>query len=94
MNHIRFNLKVYLLRHLQVMLFSLGQLWRQLLTSTMTILVVGIALALPAGLYILLQNIKQVSNQWNYVNQISLFMEYNFSDQQAKKFTNRLQSMA
>ncbi|NQY51652.1 MAG: ABC transporter permease [Piscirickettsiaceae bacterium] len=92
MNHIRFNLKVYLLRHLQVMLFSLGQLWRQLLTSTMTVLVISISLALPAGLYILLQNIKQVSNQWNYVSQISLFMEYNFSDRQANTFTNKLQS--
>ncbi len=92
MKHIRFDLKDYLLRHFQVMLFSIGQLWRQLLTSTITVLVVGIALSLPAGLYILLQNIKQVSNHWDYASQISLFMEYNVSNQQAEEYIDKLQS--
>lgn len=50
-----FNLPNYFLRHLQVMLYSLGQLSRTPVASVMTVLVIGIALALPAGLYVLLK---------------------------------------
>ena len=88
----KFNFKIYALRHLQVMFFSLGQLWRQPLSSSMTVLVIGIALALPAGLYVLLQNVNYVSNQWDDASQISLFMQQDFSDQQATQFTAQLQT--
>lgn len=91
MNFLKFNFRNYVLRHLQVMLFSLGQLWRQPLASAMTVFVIGIALALPAGLYVLLQNLNQVSNQWDDASQISLFMQKEFTDQQAKLFTKKLQ---
>jgi cell division transport system permease protein len=43
------NLPTYLLRHVQAMLYSLGQLWRTPVASMMTVMVIGIALALPAG---------------------------------------------
>ena len=56
-----FNIKNYFLRHLQSMLFSLGRLWRQPFSTFLTIGVIGIALALPAGLFVLLQNINNVS---------------------------------
>jgi len=92
MSFLKFNLKNYLLRHLQVMFFSLGQLWRQPLASSMTVLVIGIALALPAGLYVLLQNLNTVSNQWDDASQISLFMQPDFSDHQAPQFTAKLQA--
>lgn len=92
MSFLKFNFKNYVLRHLQVMLFSLGQLWRQPLASAMTVLVIGIALALPAGLYVLLQNLDNVSNQWDDASQISLFMQKDFSDEQAKQFTHKLEA--
>ncbi|PCH64603.1 MAG: cell division protein [Gammaproteobacteria bacterium] len=92
MRFLQFNFKNYALRHLQVMLFSLGQLWRQPIASAMTVIVIGIALAMPAGLYVLLQNINQVSNQWDDASQISLFMQSDFTDQQAKQFTGKLRT--
>jgi len=82
----------YILRHLQVMLFSLGQLWRQPLSSLMTIVVIGIAIALPAGLYVLLHNIEQVSDQWDDATQISLFLEYEMSHEQGINLNKKLQS--
>ena len=79
------TIKNYLMRHLQVMLFSLGRLWQQPLSSLMTTTVIGIALALPAGLFVLLQNIEDVSEQWNDSNQISVFLEQNVTKTKAQK---------
>jgi len=90
MKFINFNAKTYLLRHAQVMLFSLGQLWRQPIASIMTVLVIGIALALPAGLYVLLQNLNQVSEQWDDASKISLFLQQDLSDEQARKFSQNI----
>lgn len=92
MNKINLNVKNYLLRHLQVMLFSLGRLWRQPLASLMTVVVIGIALALPAGLYVLLKNIEQVSSQWDDVAQISLFLQQNTGDTEAQELVNKLKT--
>mgnify|MGYP000692172277 CR=1 FL=1 len=86
----KINIQGYLLRHLQVMLFSLGQLWRQPLSSLMTIIVIGIALALPAGLYVLLHNVEQVSDQWDDATQISLFLQQDVSQDQALALNKKL----
>jgi len=86
------NIKNYLLRHLQVMLFSLGQLWRQPLSNLMTIIVIGIALALPAGLYVLLLNIEHVSDQWDDATQISLFLQQDVFPEQAIELNKQLKN--
>ncbi len=92
MSWFNFSPKTYLLRHLQVMLFSLGQLWRQPLASAMTIVVIGIALALPAGLYVLLQNINAISGQWDDASQVSLFLKHQTSEQQATQLHDELKT--
>ncbi|HDY86141.1 hypothetical protein LCGC14_0519840 [marine sediment metagenome] len=89
---INLNFKNYLLRHLQVMLFTLGRIWRQPLASLMTFMVIGIALALPASLYVLLKNIEQVSTQWDDVAQISLFLKQDINDQKAQKLATELKA--
>jgi len=86
----KLKLKNYILRHLQVMLFSLGQLWRQPLSTLMTIIVIGIALALPAGLYVLLDNIEEVSEQWDDATQISLFLQQDVFPDQAIQLNDQL----
>lgn len=83
-------MKNYLLRHLQAMFYSLGQMWRQPISSLMTVLVIGIALALPAGLYVLLHNIQQVSDQWDEATQISLFLQKDVPTNQAELLTKKL----
>lgn len=89
---INLNVKNYLLRHIQVMLFTLGRIWRQPLASLMTFTVIGIALALPASLYVLLKNIELVSTQWDDVAQISLFLNQDVSDTQAQRLANELKA--
>ena len=85
-----FSLKSYLLRHLQVMLFSLGRLWRQPFSSFMTMAVIGIALALPAGLFVLLQNVTHVSSNWDDASQISLFLKQDVSEKEAKQLKTKI----
>lgn len=87
---LKLNLHNYFLRHLQVMLYSLGQLWRTPAATTMTVLVIGIALALPAGLYVLLKNVEQVSSQWEEASQISLFLHHSTPDQRGKQLAEQL----
>lgn len=77
----------YFLRHVQVMLFSLGQLWRQPVASLMTVTVIGIALALPAGLFVLQQNMTTVSEQWDDSNQITLFLNTDISQIEGKQLS-------
>jgi cell division transport system permease protein len=88
----KLNLHNYFLRHLQVLLYSLGQLWRTPAASTMTVLVIGIALALPAGLYVLLKNVEQVSSQWDEASQISLFLHHKTPDNRGKQLAEQLLS--
>lgn len=85
-----FNTKNYLLRHLQVMLFSLGRLWRQPFSSLMTVAVIGIALALPAGLFVLLQNVNHVSSDWDDASQISLFLEQGLSEKKINQLQDKI----
>lgn len=83
---------IYLLRHLQVMLFSLGRLWRQPVASLMTITVIGIALVLPAGLFVLSENMSSLSNRWDSASQITLFLQKEVGPQQAQQLNEDLKS--
>jgi len=84
------NIHNYFLRHMQVMLYSLGQLWRTPAATVMTILVIGIALAMPAGLFVLLKNVEEVSSQWDDASQISLFLHHSTSDSRGKQLSDQL----
>jgi cell division transport system permease protein len=67
--------RVYLLRHAQVALDSLGRLYRNPLPSLMTAAVIGIALALPSSLYLLLDNLHRLSGSWDGQASISVFLK-------------------
>lgn len=86
----RGRLAAYLLRHLQVFFYSLGQLWRTPFSTLMTAAVIGIALALPTGLQVLLSNAQQLSESWDGATQISLFLKPGVSGDQARSLARRL----
>ncbi|HED40680.1 MAG TPA: hypothetical protein ENJ13_09665, partial [Chromatiales bacterium] len=58
------RLRGYFKGHLQALFLSLGRVSRNPLSSLMTIAVIGIALALPAGLHVALKNVQGVSAGW------------------------------
>jgi cell division transport system permease protein len=85
-------LHVYLLRHVQVALNSLGRLYRTPLASFMTAAVIGIALALPAGLYLLTGNLQRLSTQWDGGTNLSLFLHHSVSLKQANALGEKLRT--
>ncbi len=59
-------------------------------SNFMTVLVIAIALALPTGLQIMLENGKQLSESWDGASRISLFLKLNTSDQQTITLSNKI----
>ncbi|EGV52814.1 permease-like cell division protein FtsX [Candidatus Endoriftia persephone] len=86
----RLRLDTWLLRHLQVAISSLGRLLHAPLATLMTSAVIGIALALPIGLHVLLNNLEALSGNWESGASISLFLKQEISDQQARTLQQRL----
>jgi cell division transport system permease protein len=74
------------------MLFSLGRLWQQPFASLMTATVIGIALALPAGLYVLLQNVNTVSDQWDDASKITLYLDQGIQNNHGEKLAKDIKS--
>ncbi|MDH5444325.1 MAG: permease-like cell division protein FtsX [Gammaproteobacteria bacterium] len=83
----------YLLRHAQTLIYSLGQLLRTPFSLLMTTAVIGIALALPTGLQVVLKNAELLSGKIDSAAQISLFLKKGASEAQAKQLAERLEAM-
>ncbi len=70
----RFSLDRYAIFHWQALGLSFDQLRKNLVASCMTIAVIGIALALPAVFFVLLQNADFVGKSLEKGTQISIFL--------------------
>lgn len=79
----------YITNHVWAMLATLGQFLRSPFSSLLTALVIGVALALPAGLYLLLDNARQLTGVWDDSMRITVFIRAGQSvqDHQALKET-------
>lgn len=86
-------LRTYARRHIHVLRSTLAQLARAPLASAMTIAVIGITLALPTGLYLLIDNLARMSADWDAGGQISLFLKRDTADAAAEKLAERVQRM-
>jgi cell division transport system permease protein len=65
----------WLIAHAQNCLAALGKLSRSPIGSVLTIAVIGIALALPAGLHLLVRNGEAVAGGWDSVRDFSVYMK-------------------
>ncbi len=61
-------------------------------SNFMTVLVIAIALALPAGLQILLDNGKTLSQSWDGASRISLYLDINSSQTETEQLAETLKS--
>jgi cell division transport system permease protein len=75
---------VWLTRHLQTLIGSLGDLSRNPFTSTLSILVIAIALALPGAMFAALANINKFTSEFEHGAKISLFLSPEISIPQAE----------
>ena len=80
----------WLERHVQTLVGSLGRLWQQPFATMLTIVVIGIALALPACLHVLVQNVRVASGGWNSALDISVYMKPDASLDQTKRAAERI----
>ncbi len=83
----------YLLRHAQVLLATLGQMARAPLATLLTLTVIGITLALPSGLFVMLDNLERVSAGWDRGAQASLFLKRNVTEAGAEKLARQIRAM-
>ncbi len=76
--------------HLRALLSSLSDLFRKPFATLMTLMVIGVSMALPSGLYILLKNLQGVNQYWNYRPSISLYLKKGTPDDQISAMLSEL----
>jgi len=74
---------VWFTRHLQTLVGALGDLSRNPFSSTLSVSVIAIALALPGGLFAALENINKFTAEFEHGAKISLFLAPEVSVKQA-----------
>jgi len=83
-------IKAWLINHLRTFIASLGNMTRHPASSFMTIAVIAIALALPAGMFVMLNNASNISIGWDNSAQISVFLKTRVTEKEAKKLMGKL----
>lgn len=88
----RVQLQAWLNSHRASFLDSAWRIVRQPFGSFFTCLVIAVALSLPMGLTLLLNNLNQLGASWQQAAQISVFFELKTTDRQAQALLADLQS--
>jgi len=83
-------MKTWLARHLQTAIGSLGRLIQQPGSTLLTVIVMGIALALPASLNVLVRNAQVVSGSWDRALDITVYFKPGIDITTAQHFVENL----
>ena len=81
---------MFFIRHIQHAMASLGELWRNPISSVMTMAVLGVSLSLPAALQVLVKNAETITQSWNSAAEISLFVDEGRSEKSIQSLITRL----
>lgn len=82
----------YILQHLRAFRLSINQLSFEPIATFMTFMVIGMVLALPMGLFVLLQNIHTVTSGLHDTAQISLYLQKDISPAQVNNLLRVLRN--
>lgn len=77
-------------RHAYSLLSSLGALVRHPLATVMTVVVLAITLSLPTGLYMTLDNADRISDGWERLDTVSVFLDVGLEEREAMQLASRL----
>jgi len=80
----------WLIQHVRALFFTLRRLLSTPTASLLNILVIGIALSLPTGMYALLKNVQSLAEQVTGTPQISLFLNLNASHDDIERIGKQL----
>jgi cell division transport system permease protein len=86
------SINSYFARHAQVLVGSLGRIVHQPFATLMTMGVIGVALALPLFLSLLLQNARLATGNWNQAYDLSVYMDKRASAARAQSLARQLRS--
>ena len=86
------NAQAWFTRHAQTSVGSLGRIVRQPIAALMTMAVIGIALALPLLLNVLLQNCRVAGANWNQAFDISVYLDKRPGGVRAQALAKQLRS--
>lgn len=90
----RDRLSAWIADHRRISLSTLVELLKNPLGSLMTWLVIGIALGLPAILYVVLQNVSNVSGDWGGKPRVSLYLSESVSVRDAQTLSQEISLQA
>lgn len=84
------RLRGYLSRHKQAIVNGLGQLSRSPMNSAATCMIIGIALALPTILFVLLKNAEVVTHNFQQSAQVVLYLKKDVSEDRVNSLMRNL----
>ncbi|WP_372016743.1 permease-like cell division protein FtsX [Pseudoxanthomonas sp. 10H] len=88
------RLRVWFDQHLHGLAFSLGRALRKPWATLLTVAVMGVALALPLGLSIVMDNLRHFAGSVQQSREINLFLEMDVDAAAAAKLAETLRSRA
>jgi len=80
----------WITRHLQTLVGALGRLAQHKLATLLTTLVIGIALALPACLHLVIVNAQIATGNWNRAVDMSVYLKIPTSVDELRRVAERL----
>lgn len=86
-------LLAWLESHRASLVDSLRRLGRQPIGSFFTCLVMAVALSLPMGLALLLENVERLGGSWQRAAQISLFLQLDAGDAEGQRLREQIAEM-
>lgn len=84
----------WLTRHASTALAALGRMTRQPFASLMIILVIGVTLAMPAAINVIVKNLQSVSGGWDNALDFSVYLNVEIAVTDAKALAALLQQRA
>ncbi len=87
-------LKRYLQLHAQNFVGSLGRIVRQPFSATLTGLVIAIALALPAGMRVIINNADVLSESWEGVADFTVYLDFAIAEDRVLELATEIEQRA
>lgn len=86
--------KIWFFRHIGTCVGALGRLMRQPFANFMTILVIGVTLALPAAMHIVVKNASAMSGNWENALDFSVYLKDEVTFEEAERLTDIVRQRA
>jgi len=87
------SIKNYFIRHAQNCIGSLGNMTRQPLASGLTIAVIGIALAMPSALNVIVKNGRAIAGNWETIRDFSVYLRPGASLEVGADLRDRMEAL-